>query len=135
MGIQFGRFLWNFYHCYKCFWPLFNFLQANNNFFFKFCHQGSSINSFLQADHSLFSVLPPGVRAALPKMWANDVLDHLVIVRVVGVSLSGQRSLVLRPKALNVGAEGPQCLGRRPSEVSARWLDSRVHHTPRIARG
>ena len=23
-------------------------------FFFRFCHQGSSINSFLQADHSLF---------------------------------------------------------------------------------
>ena len=55
-----------------------------------------------------FSVLPPGVRAALPKMWANDVLEHLVIVRVVDVSLSGQRSLVLRPKALNVGAKGPQ---------------------------
>ena len=35
--------------------------------------------------------------------------------RVVDVSLSGQRSLVLRPKALNVGAEGLQCLGRRPS--------------------
>ena len=111
------------------------FCRQIMTFYFKFCHQGSSVNSFLQADHSLFSVLPPGVRAALPKMWANDVLDHLVIVRVVGVSLSGQRSLVLRPKALNVGAEGPQCRGRRPSDVSARWLDSRVHHTPCIARG
>ena len=76
----------------------------------------------MQADHSLFSVLPPGVRAALPKMWANDVLDHVVIVRVVGVSLSGQRSLVLRPKALNVGAEGPQCLGRRPSVLGPKAL-------------
>ena len=55
-------------------------------------------------------------------MWANDVLDHLVIVRVVGVSLSGQRSLVLRPKALNVGAEGPQCLGRRPSVSGPKAL-------------
>ena len=39
--------------------------------------------------------------------------------RVVDVSLSGQRSLVLRPKALNVGAEGLQCLGRRPSVLRA----------------